>query len=560
MIQPAELESPEDLAVWEAITAAAHGDVGTLSRLLTRFPRLANGSYFYTPVIHFAVREGHGDLVELLLAAGADPERNGFYGVSLSEMALERGHDAIALRLEEERSRRGRAIVTTSPENHPIHDAAERGDGARVRALLDADADLVHLTDAAGGTALHRAVIGRSRSVVGLLLDRGADIHALHGSRLPTTADGAQAIDLAIWGGPRRVPPSRWRLAKGSVRMVWASWRPRAPQPCDATMVQLLLDRGATRDVTIAAALGDFDAVTLILDADPARIAETRPNGRRPLSAATEFGRDAIVRLLLERGASPSWPELGSPKGAALHHASRLGNRALVDLLLAHGADPNSDIDSAGNATFVAKTRELRALLMARGGVIDPYDLVWIDEDEQALREIAANGATALRGCGGVFPAVVTRGKRELLRRLLAAGVRVPAVVTGCQAYLLERLDMLKMLLDSGMSANLPNWQHQTLLHHAAAGNGVRPQDRRACATMLLDAGATITARDDMYRSTPLAWAARQNMTDMVTLLLERGAPARHPDDEAWATPLAWALRRGHEQVASILRGAGATT
>ena len=97
MIQPPELESPEDLAVWEAITAAAGGDIDTLGHLLARFPHLANGSYFYTPIIHFAVREGHAALVDLLLAAGADPERNGYYGVSLSEMALERGHDAIAL-------------------------------------------------------------------------------------------------------------------------------------------------------------------------------------------------------------------------------------------------------------------------------------------------------------------------------------------------------------------------------------------------------------------------------------------------------------------------------
>ena len=184
--------------------------------------------------------------------------------------------------------------------------------------------------------------------------------------------------------------------------------------------------------------------------------------------------------------------------------------------------------------------------------------IIGLCEELPRLADDTACRAIVMRGRGGVFPAVVTRGKRELLRRLLAAGVRVPAVVTGCQAYLLEHLDMLKMLLDSGMSANLPNWQHQTLLHQAAAGHGVRPHDRRACGTMLLDAGATITARDDMYRSTPLAWAAHQNMTDMVTLLLERGAPARHPDDEPWATPLAWATRRGHEQVASLLRAAGA--
>ena len=82
---------------------------------------------------------------------------------------------------------------------------------------------------------------------------------------------------------------------------------------------------------------------------------------------------------------------------------------------------------------------------------------------------------------------------------------------------------------------------------------------RTECAAILLDAGATISARDEEYRSTPLAWAARNNLPDMVEFLLARGAPAHLPDDEPWATPLAWAERRGHAAIAAILRRHGAT-
>ncbi len=77
-------------------------------------------------------------------------------------------------------------------------------------------------------------------------------------------------------------------------------------------------------------------------------------------------------------------------------------------------------------------------------------------------------------------------------------------------------------------------------------------------AQILLDAGATISAKDEDYRSTPLAWAARHDLPDMVELLLARGAATNLPDDEAWATPLAWANRRGHGHIAEILRAAGA--
>jgi ankyrin repeat protein len=87
-----------------------------------------------------------------------------------------------------------------------------------------------------------------------------------------------------------------------------------------------------------------------------------------------------------------------------------------------------------------------------------------------------------------------------------------------------------------------------------------RPRPHRAeCAAILLDAGARIDARDEAYRSTPLAWAARHDVEDMVELLLARGAKTRLADDEAWATPLAWATRRGHRRVVETLRAAGAT-
>jgi hypothetical protein len=58
--------------------------------------------------------------------------------------------------------------------------------------------------------------------------------------------------------------------------------------------------RGAAYDLTIAAALGDVQRVTALLDEDPSRIREKRLSGKRPLSAAVEFGHEGIARLLLD--------------------------------------------------------------------------------------------------------------------------------------------------------------------------------------------------------------------------------------------------------------------
>ena len=526
--------------IWEAISAAASGDAPALARLLARDPNLYRAEYWYTRPIHFAVREGHLEATKILLDADKGPAATTVSGEDLVTVARDRGHEAVARLLEEARARFNR--IAPADTDHPIHAAAAAGDAERVRALLDAQPQLVHLSDRAGGTPLHRAVAASAREVVALLLDRGADIHALHGAG-PGSENGYaaadfQPIDLALWSGPY--------------------WGVRG----DIGTARLLLARGAASDLVIAAALGELDRVEGILASDPKRIAEARPSGKRALSSALQFGHEPIVRLLLERGADPNWPEGSSaPRGMALHVAASTGNRPIVELLLARGADPNSSIDSSGSATYVARTPELRALLLAHGGTLSAFDLVWMGEDDEALRRVTADPSFANTGCGGVFAAACKQGKRDLLVRLLDAGARVPPTMTACRSYLMSDPGMLRLLLESGMSPDLPNWQLATPLHDLCGRDGRgRPQPHREeCANILLDAGATVSARDEDYRSTPLACAARNDLTDMVELLLARGAPTNLADDKPWATPLAWATRRGHGRVVEILRGAGAT-
>jgi ankyrin repeat protein len=326
---------------------------------------------------------------------------------------------------------------------------------------------------------------------------------------------------------------------------VWGEWG----RPMNSDCVRLLVSRGATYDLTIAAALGDLASVRQMLDRDPSRIRETRPNGRRPLSAAIERDHDDIARLLLARGADPRWPEPDAPHGTSVHAASRRGNLPILKLLLEHGADPNEDIDSTSTATTFAATPEVRALLESHGGDLGMYDTTWIETNDGLLQQVAADRRDTHR-IGAAF--AMSADRPDLLARLLGAGLRMPTVHTSCQGYLVNPT-ALRMLLAHGMSPDQMNWQHQTLLHHAST------QETTECAAILLDAGATITARDDEYRSTPLAWAARTNRLSMVELLLSRGAPVNLPDDQAWATPLAWAERRGHQEIASLLRARGAT-
>ena len=530
MIKPPELDPEEGGVVWNALTASDDGDVDALRRLLERDPRLSRAEYWYTPAIHFAVREGRLEAVQLLLDAGADPEWNGLHDGSLIAMASDRGHSEVARLLEEARDRRGRVLAGS--DNHPIHAAITREDTKEVRRLLDANPVLVDVGNEIGASPLHRAVGRGAHELAALLLDRGANVHAVRSAACGLGGGfwtDLQAIDLAIWDGRR---------------------------PGDRRMIRLLLEHGATRDLTVAAALGDIEHARQILDAEPARIRETRPSGRRPLSAAIEAGHEAMARLLLERGADPNWGEPTAPRGRSLQVAAGAGKRGLVELLLAYGADPNSSVDSSGNAVSAAATPEIRALLVAYGGTPDPYDTSWIDDDEE-LRRVAGDPTEIVR-VSAAFAMVVGDGRRDRLERLLAAGLRVPSVLTGCQGYLLTHADMLRTLLAHGMSPDLMNWQHQTLLHLVCQARDYRGRNKTSGAVeraaILLDAGANISARDEEYRSTPLAWAARTNAVEMVEFLLARGAPTKLPDDEPWATPLAWAERRQHAEIVSILR------
>ena len=52
-----------------------------------------------------------------------------------------------------------------------------------------------------------------------------------------------------------------------------------------------------------------------------------------------------------------------------------------------------------------------------------------------------------------------------------------------------------------------------------SGGGRGQVEKQLAFARILLDAGANISARDNEYLSTPLAWAARMNLPDMVEFL-----------------------------------------
>ncbi|HYC28911.1 MAG TPA: ankyrin repeat domain-containing protein, partial [Chitinophagaceae bacterium] len=113
MLQPVEmkLDLPMKVAnnvvstttkVWDILTASYKGDLPVVKGLVSDCPELIYAQYNYTPPIHFAVREGHVDLVKYLLDNGAhDPEYKTYpFLDSLLTVARDRKHHEIAQLLE----------------------------------------------------------------------------------------------------------------------------------------------------------------------------------------------------------------------------------------------------------------------------------------------------------------------------------------------------------------------------------------------------------------------------------------------------------------------------
>jgi ankyrin repeat protein len=117
----------------------------------------------------------------------------------------------------------------------------------------------------------------------------------------------------------------------------------------------------------------------------------------------------------------------------------------------------------------------------------------------------------------------------------------------------------LKLILEHGVDPDMADGAGYTVLHHLASDycRASNEEARVIRATMLLDAGASLTKRDSLLKSTPLGWACRWGRIELVRLYLERGADLVEADAEPWATPLSWATKRGHHEIIELLRPHG---
>ena len=277
-------------------------------------PEARNGSG-HTPLHEAAGRgePGSVSVVEALLAAGADPmARYGNDETLLHVMAEKEDAAPVVLAL----LAAGAEVAARDDQSEtPLHVAARHERTAVVEVLLAAGAD-ARVRDSGENTPLHEAVRdGGDRAVVEMLLAAGADVAARND-------DGETPLQTAVrssspWSG------AAWTADVGVVEALLAAGANVAAQD----------DEGET-PLHVAARAADVGVLEALLAAG-ADVAAQDDEGETPLHVAARAADVGVLEALLAAGADVTAQD--NDGDTALHRAAEVG---VVGILLAAGADP----------------------------------------------------------------------------------------------------------------------------------------------------------------------------------------------------------------------------
>lgn len=465
------------------------------------------GGYSGTPLMAAVwARATISETVNALLDAGADVNLGSSNGdTPLLRTMISRPrpdeHDELLLKLlalGADPNARGGGGVT------PLYAATRTvADGPQfIRALLEAGADPRTLTDD-GASPLHAAARARLAStpeVITMLADLGLDVNGRDGTG-QTPLHKARAYNnlpairkLLELGADPDARDSAGRIADPVCH--WEGGGVPAGSPAES--VRGCLESGVSVDarheegatslalwISSRTCCADLENVLREFVAAGADVNARDDVGRTPLHRASHaWVPNIAISALLGVGADPGARDLAG--STPLHDVAGRGWNHQVSVLVAAGADVNARDNRGRTPLHVTYDHATIRTLLRLGA--DP-----------AARDSAGTAADPVAcehwGRGAFF----AFANADIVAGCLAAGVEGHAIADGSRA---------------------------TALLLIAAGSTPDP----AIVAMLLEAGADVHARDDLWEETPLHRAAESGTPQVVRALLEAGA-----DVDAWA-------------------------
>lgn len=295
--------------VWNILMASRNGDLDQVKALTKACPELIYAQYNYTPPIHFAVREGHTELVSYLLDKGAhDPNYKIYpFNEKLDVLAEDRGYTAVVDLLKDyaahpERQQyfgdNGRIFFKRNAAQLEFEKAVDREDLVKTAALLKSHPEYARdETYFWGEGILTFAAKHHHREMADLLLSYGA--------KVPDILKWTQKYYF------ERLDGAAYMMEKG-MNPNTMSWH----------HVTILHDMAQAGDLEKAEILLKYGAE---IDAVDAEYQST------PLGMAARWGNLVMVAYLLEQGANPALS--GADWATPLAWAQSKGHQEITDLL-----------------------------------------------------------------------------------------------------------------------------------------------------------------------------------------------------------------------------------
>lgn len=348
-------------------------------------------------------------------------------------------------------------------------------------------------------------------------------------------------------------------------------------------------------------ASGDIQAVDNLIKAQPQLLEERDPLGCTPLHVAAREGREAIVKLLVQKGAlidagdtEHSTPvHLAADKGhleivkylvqkganltlqddngmSALQWAAYGGNVDIAKFLLDSGADIEIAKPNGSRSMHGAANRghlEMVKLLLSRGAQLDPSNQANFTPMLSAAaanqfevvrylleRGAAVNVVTIYQTTALIY--AVNAGHREVVADLLARGARIESDSSEFEyplstAAFLGHTEIMELLIQHGANVNYTTAQNSTPLHNAAWGG------HAVAVRLLLQHGAKPNAVSSSGE-TPLLPAVRDGYAEVVAVLLESGSDANVKEPDFGRSLLHCAAAKGYNEITKLLVKAGA--